>query len=78
MIWQLKLTQLNVKTTTKKCSDMPNEILMLIYVNVRLVEALILSFRKFEHFLCNCRVVEDLVSTFTRASLTVKFTSPDV
>ena len=35
-------------------SDMPNEILMLIYVNVRLVEALILSFWKFEHFLCNC------------------------
>ena len=57
---------------------MPNEILMLIYVNVRLVEALILSFWKFEHFLCNCRVVEDLISTFSRACLTVKFTSPDV
>ena len=57
---------------------MPNEILMLIYVNVRLVEPLILSFWKFEHFLCNCRVVEDLISTFSRACLTVKFTSPDV
>jgi len=29
---------------------MPNEILMLIYVSVRLVEASILSFWKFEHF----------------------------
>ena len=34
----------------KKRSDMPNEILMLIYVSVRLVEASILSFWKFEHF----------------------------
>ena len=38
------------KLPQKKRSDMPNEILMLIYVNVRLEEPLILSFWKFEHF----------------------------
>ena len=38
------------KLPQKKRSDMPNEILMLIYVSVRLVEASILSFWKFEHF----------------------------
>ena len=48
-------------------SDMPNEILMLIYVNVRLVEALILSFRKFEHFLCNCWVVEHLIKVSSQS-----------